>query len=124
MAKKILLVEDNAVNMRLVKLTLKNDDYEFIEAVNGEEALEQAAQERPDIIILDIQIPKLDGYEVTKRLKADAALSKIPIIALTAHAMKGDEERILGVGCNTYVSKPLDTHAFRDLVKKYLYEGV
>jgi len=121
--KKILLVEDNAVNMRLVKMTLKNDDYEFFEAVNGEEALEKAAEVKPDIIVLDIQIPKLDGYEVVKRLKADANLNSIPIIALTAHAMKGDEERILSAGCNTYVSKPLDTNAFRNLVKKYLYEG-
>lgn len=119
-SKKILLVEDNEVNMRLVKLTLKNQQYEFIEATNGEDAIELAEAHKPDLIILDIQLPKMDGYEVARVLKSKESLSNIPIIALTAHAMKGDEERVLDAGCDAYVSKPLDTNKFRGLVKSYL----
>jgi two-component system cell cycle response regulator DivK len=119
-SKKILLVEDNEVNMRLVKLTLKNQHYEFIEATNGEDAIELAEAHKPNLIILDIQLPKMDGYEVARVLKSKGSLKHIPIIALTAHAMKGDEERVLGAGCNAYVSKPLDTNKFRGLVKSYL----
>jgi two-component system cell cycle response regulator DivK len=118
--KKILLVEDNDVNMRLVRLTLKNQDYQFIEASNGEEAIAQAVKEKPDLIVLDIQIPRMDGYEVARALKHDEAVRHIPIIALTAHAMKGDEEKALNAGCDAYVSKPLDTSQFRHLVKTYL----
>ncbi len=119
-AKTILLVEDNEVNMRLVKLTLKNHDYEFVEATNGEDAIELAAQRRPDLIILDIQLPKMDGYAVARAIKSREDLRSIPIIALTAHAMKGDEERVLAAGCNAYVSKPLDTNQFRSLVKSFV----
>ncbi len=119
-SKKILLVEDNVVNMRLVKLTLKNQQYDFIEATNGEDAIELADEHKPDLIILDIQLPKMDGYEVARVLKSKESLRNIPIIALTAHAMKGDEERVLSAGCDAYVSKPLDTNKFRGLVKSYL----
>lgn len=119
-SRKILLVEDNEVNMRLVKLTLKNQHYEFIEATNGEDAIEFAEEHKPDLIILDIQLPKMDGYEVARVLKSKESLKTIPIIALTAHAMKGDEERVLSAGCDAYVSKPLDTNKFRGLVKSYL----
>jgi two-component system, cell cycle response regulator DivK len=116
MAKKILLVEDNPVNMRLIRLTLKNDNYEFVEAVNGEEALSMAELHLPDLIVLDIQIPKIDGYEVARRLKQNEKCKSIPIIALTAHAMKGDEEKIISSGCDMYVSKPFDTQKFKMLV--------
>ena len=119
-SKRILLVEDNEVNMRLVKLTLKNQNYEFIEATNAEDAIDLAEQHRPDLIILDIQLPKMDGYEVARVLKTKDSIKNIPIIALTAHAMKGDEERVLSSGCDAYVSKPLDTNKFRGLVKSYL----
>jgi len=122
-SKKILLVEDNEVNMRLVKLTLKNQSYDFIEATNGEDAIELAKDRNPDLIILDIQLPKMDGYEVARTLKASEKLKHIPIIGLTAHAMKGDEERVLEAGCNAYVSKPLDTNQFRGLVKSFLENG-
>lgn len=121
-SKKILLVEDNEVNMRLVKLTLKNQEYDFIEATNGEDAIDLAEVHKPDLIILDIQLPKMDGYEVARTLKNSESLKHIPIIGLTAHAMKGDEERVLGAGCDAYVSKPLDTTQFRGLVKSFLKE--
>lgn len=120
MAKKILIVEDNAVNMRLVRMTLRHDGLEFIEASNGEDALSMTATHRPDIVILDIQIPKLDGFEVAKRLKSDDALKHIPLIGLTAHAMKGDEEKVIESGCDAYVSKPLDTASFRKMVYEFL----
>ena len=113
-------MEDNEVNMRLVKLTLKNQSYDFIEATNGEDAIELAKDREPDLIILDIQLPKMDGYEVARTLKASETLNHIPIIGLTAHAMKGDEERVLDAGCNAYVSKPLDTNQFRALVRSFL----
>lgn len=120
MSKKILLVEDNPVNMRLIRLTLKNENYEFVEAVNGEEALALAEIHLPDLIVLDIQIPKIDGYEVARRLKQDERSKHIPIIALTAHAMKGDEEKIINSGCDMYVSKPFDTQKFKTLVQSVL----
>lgn len=120
MPKKILLVEDNPVNMRLIKLTLKNENYEFLEAVNGEEALTMAESQTPDLIVLDIQIPKVDGYEVARRLKKTPQTQSIPIIALTAHAMKGDEEKIINAGCDMYVSKPFDTQKFKSLVQSLL----
>jgi CheY-like chemotaxis protein len=123
-AKRILLVEDNEVNMRLVKLTLKNQDYDFLEATNGEDAIELANSHRPDLIILDIQLPKMDGYAVARAIKNLEAVKNIPIIALTAHAMKGDEERVLASGCDAYVSKPLDTNHFRGLVKSFLQKGM
>ena len=120
MPKKILLVEDNPVNMRLIRLTLKNENYEFLEAVNGEEALVMAEQHLPDLIVLDIQIPKIDGYEVARRLKTNNQTKSIPIIALTAHAMKGDEEKIIGAGCDMYISKPFDTQKFKSTVQSLL----
>ncbi len=120
--KKILLVEDNPVNMRLIRLTLKTDGYEFTEATNGEEALTLAAEVVPDLIVLDIQIPKIDGYEVARRIKNDDKLKHIPIIALTAHAMKGDEEKIIDAGCDMYVSKPFDTQKFRSLVQSVIHK--
>ncbi|HNM13704.1 MAG TPA: response regulator, partial [bacterium] len=118
--KTILLVEDNEVNMRLVERTIKNPAYTIVSAGNGEEALERAAQYKPDLIILDIQIPKMDGYAVARTLKADPALKHIPIIALTAHAMKGDEEKILAAGCDSYVSKPIEVSKFREKINDLL----
>lgn len=118
--KIILLVEDNEVNMRLVERTIKNPAYMIVSAANGEEALERAAQYKPDLIILDIQIPKMDGYAVARTLKADPALKHIPIIALTAHAMKGDEEKILAAGCDSYVSKPIEVSKFREKINDLL----
>lgn len=120
MSKKILLVEDNPVNMRLIRLTLKNENYEFVEAINGEDALSLAESHLPDLIVLDIQIPKIDGYEVARRLKQNERSKHIPIIALTAHAMKGDEEKIINSGCDMYVSKPFDTQKFKVLVQSIL----
>jgi CheY-like chemotaxis protein len=120
MAKKILIVEDNPQNMKLVLMTLESRGYEIIKATDGEEALKVAEKERPDLILMDIQLPKMDGLEVTRRLKQMPAFSHIPIIAITAHAMKGDEQKIAEAGCNAYITKPFSTRELPKLVAKML----
>ncbi|MBW1715871.1 MAG: response regulator [Deltaproteobacteria bacterium] len=112
---KILVVEDNQDNREMVVKVLKFNGYQVVEAVDGEEAIEKAKVEGPDLILLDIFLPKMDGYEATRRLKGDTSLRNIPIIALTAHAMKGSMEEALAVGCDGYISKPIDV---RDLPKQ------
>ena len=120
MPKKILIVEDNPQNMKLVLLTLQSRGYELIEATDGEEALKMADREKPDLILMDIQIPKIDGLEVTRRLKQMPAFSHTPVIALTAHAMKGDEQKIAEAGCDAYITKPFSTRELPKLVAKML----
>jgi two-component system cell cycle response regulator DivK len=119
-SRKILVVDDNQDGRELVVKILKNRGYQMIEAVDGEEALEKAIAENPDLILMDISIPKLDGYEVTRRLKSQVKFKDTPIIALTAHAMKGDREKALEAGCDGYISKPIDIHELPDQIKSYL----
>ena len=119
-SRKILVVDDNEDGRELVVKILKNRGYQMIEAVDGEEALEKASAECPDLILLDISIPKLDGYEVTRRLKSQVKFKDTPIIALTAHAMKGDREKAMEAGCDGYISKPIDIHELPDQIKSYL----
>lgn len=116
--KKILVVEDNQDNLELVVKVLKIKGYHVIEAVDGEKALKKAKTENPDLILMDLFIPKIDGYEVTRRLKSDRELRSIPVIALTAHAMKGDMEKALAAGCDGYIPKPIDV---RELPKQIEY---
>lgn len=120
MPKKILIVEDNEDSRELVVKVLKNKGYLTVEAVDGEDAIEKAMGERPDLILMDISIPKLDGYEVTKRLKSAEEFRDIPIVALTAHAMKGDREKIIVAGFEGYISKPINVRELPDQVKAYL----
>ncbi len=117
-SQKILVVEDNQDNRELVVKVLKINGYQVIEAVDGEEALEKTKTEKPDLILMDLFIPKIDGYEVTRRLKRDRDLRSIPVIALTAHAMKGDMEVALAAGCDGYIPKPIDV---RELPKQIEY---
>ncbi len=117
--KKILVVEDVDVNRDLV-VQLLEDDYEVIEAVNGEEAVALAGKEHPDLILMDLSLPVMDGWEATRQIKANDALKSVPIIALTAHAMKGDEEKAKAAGCNDYMSKPIDENELFAKVAKYL----
>jgi two-component system cell cycle response regulator DivK len=117
-SQKILVVEDNQDNRELVVKVLKINGYKVIEAVDGEEALEKTKTENPDLILMDLFIPKIDGYEVTRRLKSDKDLKHIPVIALTAHAMKGDMEVALAAGCDGYMPKPIDV---RELPKQIEY---
>ena len=120
MSEKILVVEDNPQNMMVILMTLRQYGYNLLEAVDGEEALQVAERERPDLILIDIQLPKVDGFEVTRRLRQMPAFSSIPIVALTAHAMKGDEERIIGAGCDDYLAKPFSIYELRRVVAEML----
>jgi len=120
MKHKVLIVEDNPMNMRLIEMILKSDDYLLLKAIDGEEALTIATIDHPDLVLMDIRLPKLNGLEVARRLKQNAQLSHIPIIALTAHAMKGDEEKAFEAGCDNYVSKPIDTRQLPRLVASIL----
>ncbi len=120
--KKILVVDDNQDNRELVVKILKSKGYQMIEAIDGEEALEKAIAEKPDLILMDISIPKINGYEVTRRLKSRADFKDTPIIALTAHAMKGDREKTIKAGCDGYISKPFNIHELPDQIKTYLKE--
>lgn len=118
--KKILIVDDNQDSRELAVKVLKNRGYQMIEASDGEEALEKALAEKPDLILMDISIPKINGYEVTRRLKSQADFKATPIIALTAHAMKGDKEKALEAGCDGYISKPINVHELPDQIKSYM----
>ncbi len=118
--KKILIVEDNEQSLYLARFILEKEGYEVIEARDGPEALDKTTGETPDLILMDMQLPKLDGYETTRRIKADDRLAKIPVIALTAYAMKGDREKTLEAGCSGYIEKPIDPTSFVEDLKKYL----
>ena len=120
MPKKILVVDDNVDSRELVVKVLRNRGYQTIEAVDGEDALEKVVAERPDLILMDQSLPKINGYEVTRRLKRQEGLKDIPIVALTAHAMKGDREKAIEAGCEGYISKPINVRELPDLVETYL----
>lgn len=113
--KRILVVEDNRDNMTLILDLLQSLQYASIIASNGEEALELVGREKPALILLDLSLPKMDGWTTAQKIKANQDLAHIPIIALTAHAMLGDKERALAAGCDDYVSKPIN---FRELASK------
>lgn len=118
--KKILVVDDNLDSRELVIKILKNKELQLVEAVDGEDAIKKVAAEMPDLILMDISLPKIDGYEVTRRLKSDRAFAAIPIIALTAHAMKGDREKAMAAGCDDYITKPINVHDLYDRIKPFL----
>ena len=117
---KILYVEDNPQNMRLVRKMLRVGGYDMIEAMDGNTGLEMAARERPDLILMDINLPDIDGTEVTARIKAEAELRDIPIIALTANAMFGDRERFLDAGCDGYIAKPVSKNELLNTIAYFL----
>lgn len=117
--KKVLVVEDVDLSRELV-VQLLEDTYQVIEAVNGQEGLKLAEREQPDLILMDLSLPVIDGWEAARRLKAHSELRSIPIIALTAHAMVGDEEKALAAGCDDYLPKPFDEKELYAKVAKYL----
>ena len=119
-AKTVLIVEDNELNMKLFHDLLDSQGYTCLETREGLSALAMAKTHRPDLILMDIQLPEVSGLEVTKWLKEDDDLAHIPVIAVTAFAMKGDEERIRQGGCEAYISKPISVLHFMDTVRKYL----
>ena len=118
--KKIFIVEDNPDSRELVVKILKAKGYGIIQAVDGEEALQKLKEQRPDLILMDISIPKIDGYEVTRRIKEDDGLKDVPVIALTAHAMKGDKEKALEAGCDGYIAKPFSVRELPILIESFL----
>jgi len=120
MSKKILVVEDNDRNRRLLKILLQARGYVVVEASSGKEALEYLEAQKPDLILMDIQLPNMDGLTLTKQIKSDEKTKDIPIVAVTAYAMKGDKERILEAGCNAYVSKPINTQELPQLIADIL----
>ena len=118
--KRILVVEDNETNLYLIRFILEKSGLEVIEARNGAEGVELAVKEKPDLIIMDLQLPDIDGLEATRRIRASEADSEIPIIALTSYAMAGDREKALAAGCNGYIEKPINPETFIAEVGQYL----
>ena len=123
MPKTVLVVEDNELNMKLFHDLLEVSGYGTIQTRSGLEAIDLAREHRPDLILMDIQLPEVSGLEVTKWIKEDDDLRSIPIIAVTAFAMKGDEERIRQGGCEAYLSKPISVGKFIETVQAYLGEA-
>lgn len=120
MAGKILYIEDNPQNMRLVRKMLRVGGYDMIEATDGISGVSLAQSERPDLILMDINLPDIDGLEATGRLKATPNVAHIPIIALTANAMHGDRDRFLGAGCDGYLAKPVTKNELLNLITYFL----
>ncbi len=123
MSKTILIVEDNELNMKLFSDLLEANGYHTVQTRNGVEAVGLARQHGPDLILMDIQLPEVSGLQVTQWLKDDEDLRSIPVIAVTAFAMKGDEEKIRQGGCEAYLSKPISVVKFLETVRRYLGEG-
>ncbi len=120
MAKSVLIVEDNELNMKLFHDLLEAQGYEIYQTRDGNQALGLAREHRPDLILMDIQLPEVSGLDVIKLLKGEEALKDIPIIAVTAFAMKGDEEKILAGGCEAYIAKPISVSHFLETVQKFI----
>jgi two-component system cell cycle response regulator DivK len=118
--KTVLIVEDNELNMKLFNDLLDAHGYRTLQTRDGMEALDMARTHKPDLILMDIQLPEVSGLEVTKWLKADDELQSIPVVAVTAFAMKGDEEKIREGGCEAYISKPISVATFLDTVRKFI----
>jgi two-component system cell cycle response regulator DivK len=120
MTKRILVVEDQEDNRQILRDLLSNAGYDMIEAEDGVQAIAAAAQHRPDLILMDIQLPTLDGYEATRQIKSDPALSAIPIIVVTSYALSGDEDKAREAGCDAYVAKPYSPRALLAKIREYL----
>ncbi len=122
-ARKILVVEDNDMNMQLVEFLLEEGGYDIVKATSGEEALaitRDSAGVAPDLILMDIHLPGMDGLSVVRAMKTEPRTSRVPILALTAHAMRGDKDRFLEAGCDGYISKPIDVKTFIASIEQYL----
>lgn len=119
-AKTVLVVEDNELNMKLFHDLLEANGYEILQTRDGMEALRMAREFRPDLILMDIQLPEVSGLEVTKWIKEDDALKEIPVVAVTAFAMKGDEQKIREGGCEAYIAKPISVTDFLETVRRFV----
>lgn len=120
MSRRILVVEDHEENRRIMRDLLTAAGYEMLEALTGEEGVARAETERPDLILMDIQLPGLDGYEATRRIKAIPALRAIPIIAVTSYALSGDDRKAFEAGCDAYVTKPFSPRALLSKIREYV----
>jgi two-component system cell cycle response regulator DivK len=120
MTKHILVVEDQEDNRQILRDLLSNAGYEMTEAVNGEEALAEVARQRPDLILMDIQLPVMDGYEATRRIRINPDMKSLPIIAVTSYALAGDESKALAAGCDAYVTKPFSPRQLLAKIREYL----
>jgi len=123
MKDRILVIEDNEKNLYLVTFILEKHGYQVVQARDGQTGIELAHQTKPDLILLDIQLPVMDGYAVAQELTKNEALRAIPIVAVTSYAMLGDRERILEAGCSGYVEKPINPATFLDEIEQYLPAG-
>lgn len=121
--RTVLVVEDNDMNMQLVEYLLEEGGYAIVKATSGEEALEltRSDAKRPDLILMDIHLPGMDGLSVVREMKSDQRTNRIPILALTAHAMRGDKDRFLEAGCDGYISKPIDVKTFLTSIEQYIH---
>lgn len=120
MAKKVLYIEDDPINRILVRRLLTTEGFDFYEAENGLIGVEKSAEVVPDLILMDMQMPGLDGYEATKKIKASMGENPIPIVALTAHALQGDRERCIAAGCDGFITKPIDVKNFTTQIEQFL----
>lgn len=120
LSKTVMIVEDNELNMKLFNDLLEASGFRTVKTRDGRTALPLAREHRPDLIIMDIQLPEISGLEVTRMLKNDAQLAGIPVVAVTAFAMRGDEQKIRAGGCEAYLSKPISVRAFLDTVRKFI----
>lgn len=118
--RRILVIEDNEQNLYLATFLLEKNGYEVIAARDGQEGIDKACRERPDLIVLDMELPIIDGYEVARRLKKIPECKAIPIVAVTSFAMVGDKEKILAVGCQGYIEKPINPETFVQEIERYL----
>jgi CheY-like chemotaxis protein len=118
--ERILIVDDNAINLKLVAYLMRANGYTVETALDAESAIEAVRANRPDVILMDIQLPGIDGLELTRRLKADSSTRDIVIVAVTAYAMKGDQAKALAAGCDDYITKPIDTRTLPETIAKHL----
>ncbi|NQV42401.1 MAG: response regulator [Candidatus Marinimicrobia bacterium] len=120
MKTKTLIIEDNENNMYLISFLLQNNNHEIHQAYDGQEGVELAKTLQPDLILLDIQLPKMNGYEVAQKIRQDESLDKVPIVAITSYAMPGDKEKALASGCTGYIKKPINPDTFLEEIESYL----
>ncbi len=118
--KRVLVVEDNELNMKLVRSLLHIGKYQVVEARDAETGIRLAQEHHPALILMDIQLPGMDGLSATRLIKQDGALKEIPVVALTSYAMQGDDEKALEAGCTGYIAKPINTRTFLDTLEKYI----